>query len=235
MSMREWRLNCSSHWGQHALLSEHVYCVAVAFRMTKYSTESASNFVLSLNIPPQKLFRFRRPQLWATGDWQLHHDNLPTHAHVSHIFLVQHQIIQVNQPPHSPDLVPCDFWLFPKWKSPLKGKRFQTLDEIQENMTRQLTVTGRTVGGPRVSTLQGTEVSLSYEQCFLYLVPSLINVSIFHITWLDIFWTDLVHWIFKKISNLKSFLAWGLCNVIFPRPSFWKFLTSGNTFVLIIS
>ena len=30
--------------------------------------------MLSLNIPPQKLFRWlRRPPLWATGDWQLHH------------------------------------------------------------------------------------------------------------------------------------------------------------------
>ena len=42
-------------------------------------------------------------------------------------------------------------------------------------------------------TLKGTEESLSYVQCFLYLVSSSINVSIFHITWLDTFWTDLVH------------------------------------------
>ena len=35
--------------------------------------------------------------------------------------------------PYIPDLVSCDFWLFPKQKSPLKGKRFQTFDEIQEN------------------------------------------------------------------------------------------------------
>ena len=34
--------------------------------------------------------------------------------------------------PYSPDLVPCNFWLFPKLKPPLKGKRFQTVDEIQE-------------------------------------------------------------------------------------------------------
>ena len=39
--------------------------------------------------------------------------------------------------PYSPHLVPCDFWLFPKLKSPLKGKRFQTIDEIQENTTGQ--------------------------------------------------------------------------------------------------
>ena len=47
---------------------------------------------------------------------------------------------QVSQWPYSPDLVPCGYWLFPKQKSPLKGKRFQTIDEIQENTTRQLMV-----------------------------------------------------------------------------------------------
>ena len=47
-------------------------------------------------------------------------------------FLVKYQIIQVTQPPCSPDLVPCNLWLFPKLKSPLKGKRFQTTNEIQE-------------------------------------------------------------------------------------------------------
>ena len=36
------------------------------------------------------------------------------------------------RPHYSPDLAPCDFWLFPKLKSPLKRKRFQTINEIQE-------------------------------------------------------------------------------------------------------
>ena len=39
-------------------------------------------------------------------------------------FLVKHHITQVTQPPYNPDLVPHKFWLFPKLKSPLKGKRF---------------------------------------------------------------------------------------------------------------
>ena len=55
-----------------------------------------------------------------------------------------------NHPGHSPhygpDLAPCNSWLFPKLKSPLKGKKFQTIDdEIQENMTEQLMAMGRTV------------------------------------------------------------------------------------------
>ena len=44
-----------------------------------------------------------------------------------------------------------------------------------------------TVWGLRVPTLKGTKLSLSYVHSFLYLLSSLINVSIFHITCLDTF------------------------------------------------
>ena len=67
--------------------------------------------------------------------------------------------------------------IFPKLILPWKGKRFQTVNEIQENMMGQLMVIGRTVWGSKVSALKGTEASLSYVQCFLYIVSSPINVS----------------------------------------------------------
>jgi hypothetical protein len=44
----------------------------------------------------------------------------------------------VPQPPYSPDLSPCDFFLFSRLKSTLKGKRFQDVAEVQLNTTRQL-------------------------------------------------------------------------------------------------
>jgi hypothetical protein len=34
---------------------------------------------------------------------------------------------------YSPDLAPCDFWLFPKLKTGLRGRRFATADDIKEN------------------------------------------------------------------------------------------------------
>ena len=37
----------------------------------------------------------------------------------------------VPHPPNSPDLAPSDFFLFPKLKMKPKGRRFQTLEEIQ--------------------------------------------------------------------------------------------------------
>ena len=77
---------------------------------------------------------------------QLHQDNVPTHAScLVQSLLVKHQVTQVTQPPYSPDLAPRDFWLSPKLKPPLKGKRFLTIDEIQENTTGQLMATERTV------------------------------------------------------------------------------------------
>ena len=149
--------------------------------LSKKSNESASNFALNLNIPPQKLLGwFRSLELWATGDQQLHHNNAPTLAScLLHRFLVKHQITQVTQHPYSPDLVPCDFWFFQKVKSLLKGKRVEIMDDIQENMMGRLMEIGRTVWCPRMPTLNGTEALLSYVQCFLYLVSSAINISIY--------------------------------------------------------
>ena len=37
----------------------------------------------------------------------------------------------VPHPPHSPALVPCDFWLFPK----LRGCRYETIKEMKEAVT----------------------------------------------------------------------------------------------------
>ena len=39
---------------------------------------------------------------------------------------------QVPQPPYSPDLATCDFWLFPK----LRGCRYETIEEMKEAMTK---------------------------------------------------------------------------------------------------
>ena len=84
--------------------------------------------------------------------------------------LVKLQITHGTHLPYSPHLVPCHFCFFPKQKSHLKGKGFQTIDEIQENTTGQLMAIGRTLWGPKLSTLKGTEASSSYVQCFSYLL-----------------------------------------------------------------
>ena len=42
----------------------------------------------------------------------------------------------VSQHPFSPDLVPCDFWLFPKLKEKLRGSRYETIEEMKEAVTK---------------------------------------------------------------------------------------------------
>ena len=50
----------------------------------------------------------------------------------------QKNIPVVPQPLYSPDLSPCDFFLFPWLKNHLKGCHFGTLDNIQKNVTDEL-------------------------------------------------------------------------------------------------
>jgi hypothetical protein len=83
--------------------------------------------------------RRKGPHKWSSGIWLLHQDNAPCHAALSvREFLAKHSIPVVPHPPYPPDLAPCDFFLFPRLKSTLKGKRFQDVTEIQLNTTRQL-------------------------------------------------------------------------------------------------
>ncbi|XP_046145615.1 protein GVQW3-like [Osmia bicornis bicornis] len=53
-------------------------------------------------------------------------------------FCTKNGMTVLPQPPYSPDLAPADFFLFPKLKYPLKGKRFHTIDEIQEKSLMEL-------------------------------------------------------------------------------------------------
>ena len=40
--------------------------------------------------------------------------------------------------PYSPDMAPADFFLFPKLKLPLRGTRFQSIEDIKENSWQEL-------------------------------------------------------------------------------------------------
>ena len=42
----------------------------------------------------------------------------------------------VPQRPNSPDLAPCDFWFFPKLKEKLRGCRYETIEVMNEAVTK---------------------------------------------------------------------------------------------------
>ena len=54
--------------------------------------------------------RRKRPELFASNSWILHHDNAPAHTALSvREFLATKQITVLEHPAYSPDLAPSDF------------------------------------------------------------------------------------------------------------------------------
>jgi transposase len=50
----------------------------------------------------------------------------------------KNSITVMEQPPYSPDLAPCDFYLFPKMKSVLKGTHFLLVENVKLKTTEIL-------------------------------------------------------------------------------------------------
>ena len=74
--------------------------------------------------------------------------------------------------PYSPDLAPCDFWLFPK----LRGYRYERIEEMKEAVMKVIDIEDfhgpcrscwsdtTSALQPREITLKGTRVSRVYYQ-----------------------------------------------------------------------
>jgi len=61
----------------------------------------------------------------------LHQDNAPAHNALSvKQFLANKNITVLEHTPYSPDVAPCDFYLFPKIKSVLKGTHFVSKENV---------------------------------------------------------------------------------------------------------
>ena len=68
-----------------------------------------------------------------SGQWHFQRDNAPVHNSILVTdYLTKMGIKTVPPPPYSPELAPCDFWLFPK----LTSCRYETIEEIKEAVTK---------------------------------------------------------------------------------------------------
>ena len=80
--------------------------------------------------------RRKRPDMWEAKNFQLYHDNAPTHsAHVIQAFLPKNSVPLVRQVPYSPGLVPRDFWLFLELRTTLKERWLQSREDIIKKAT----------------------------------------------------------------------------------------------------
>ena len=63
----------------------------------------------------RKRFLGKRPELFKSSQWPFQQDNAPVNNSILVTdYLTKKGIKIVPQPPYSPDLAPCDFWLFPQ-------------------------------------------------------------------------------------------------------------------------
>lgn len=88
-----------------------------------------------------KLIDSLRDERPRTGEKNLllHQDNAPAHqAKLTQNFLKLTGFQVLPHPAYSPDLAPCDFFLFPKIKKNLKGKRFQSREEVLNAVNAEL-------------------------------------------------------------------------------------------------
>ena len=107
------------------------------FMLVKLSITVNQTYYMEVLKRLRDAIQRKRPELWRSGDWFFHHDNAPVHSALrTREFMAKHSITVLPHPPYSPDLVPCDFFLSPMLKRPLKG-RFETILEIKANATKE--------------------------------------------------------------------------------------------------
>ena len=96
-------------------------------------------FYLEIMRRLREAIRQKRTELWKTQSWILHHDNAPAHTLLLvREFLPKNKTVIMPQPLYSPDLAPAEFFLLPKLKTPMKGKRFATIEKIKEKSIPKL-------------------------------------------------------------------------------------------------
>jgi len=99
-------------------------------------TTYTSDFVVQTLIPElESAIRTTRPIIGLSGT-KLHWDNARPHtSKLTTDTLAAKGLTILQHPPYSPDLAPCDFFLFGHIKQSLMGRQFESSDEIVSAIT----------------------------------------------------------------------------------------------------
>ncbi len=102
-------------------------------------TVDSDYYVTVLNLLKDRI-RHKRPGMWKGGadgvtnrDFIIHHDNASPHVSAKTLGFFK-DIRLLPHPQYFPDLAPCEFFMFPHIKSKLRGRRFPTMDALQEEV-----------------------------------------------------------------------------------------------------
>lgn len=80
----------------------------------------------------------------SSNNLVIHFDNAPPHTSniVNNYINDKKRVSRLDHPPYSPDLSPCDFWLFPTIKNKMKGSVYLSESEILEDFQKNLDLLG---------------------------------------------------------------------------------------------
>lgn len=97
--------------------------------LEKGTTINSPRYIETLRKLRRRVCRVRG----STDRILLQHDNATPHtSHATREALTKLKFETLPHPPYSPDLAPCDFYLFPNLKRYLKGNKFSSDDEVRE-------------------------------------------------------------------------------------------------------
>ena len=104
-----------------------------------HTTVNAEYYASIIQINLIKAIQKKQPDLQR--GFILHQDNTPAHkAKLVQEILQNLNIETLAHPPYSPDLAPCDLWLFPVLKDSLRGMHYENREELTQAMTGLLRV-----------------------------------------------------------------------------------------------
>jgi transposase len=163
--------------------------------------------------------RRKRPQKWRTNSWFLLHENAPAHRSVLvKDFLANNNVTTTEHPPYSPDLPSHDFYLFPRLKSALKGRRFYDGTYIIRNATKEL---------KRLS-------QICFQECFQHLYSRWQKCIVAQGDYLKETFLKWLHWlVFLRNSDSGNILKLISKTLALPimQPTMYKICGSQNCLV----
>lgn len=139
----EWRSPDEGNPKKSRLMKSKIKTMLICFYDSKgiiykefVPSGSTVNAEFYLNVLKRLLNRIRRvrPEYREPGSWRLLHDNAPSHrSSIITDFFTKNQIFLLQHSPYSPDLAPCDYFLF--LHLAMKGNRFASVEDIQRSTT----------------------------------------------------------------------------------------------------
>lgn len=134
-------LRCTSSRKCMMILFFDMYGVLLLEFVPRNETVDADYYIGVLKRLKDRI-RHKRAGMWTGGrdgktdrDFKLHQDNASPHVCAKTLgFIGENNINLLPHPQYSPDLAPCDYFVFPFIKKEMRGRRFPNLKAAQDEV-----------------------------------------------------------------------------------------------------